>query len=36
VLGVPVLLAGVIGTLAGFGLRALAIMRGWAIPAYRR
>ena len=33
--GVPVLLAGAISALAGFALRAMAIARGWAIPAYR-
>jgi uncharacterized membrane protein YeiH len=34
-LGVPVIGAAVIGALAGFGLRALAILRGLSIPAYR-
>jgi uncharacterized membrane protein YeiH len=34
-LGVPVLLASVIGAGAGFTLRALAIARGLSIPAYR-
>jgi uncharacterized membrane protein YeiH len=34
--GIPVLVAGGISALAGFGLRAMAISRGWAIPAYRR
>lgn len=34
--GVPQLAAGVIATLAGFGLRAVAIVRGWSLPAYRR
>jgi uncharacterized membrane protein YeiH len=33
-LGVPVIGAAIIGALAGFGLRALAIMRGLSIPAY--
>lgn len=33
--GAPVVLAGGISALAGFVLRALAIQRGWAIPAYR-
>ena len=34
-LGMPVLWASVIGTVAGFALRALAIIRGLSIPAYR-
>lgn len=34
--GMPVLPAAVIGAAAGFTLRALAILRGWAIPAYTR
>ena len=34
-LGVPILWASVIGTVAGFALRALAIVRGLSIPAYR-
>ncbi len=33
--GAPIVLAGGISALAGFTLRALAIQRGWAIPAYR-
>jgi uncharacterized membrane protein YeiH len=33
-LGLPPLLAGVIGALAGFGLRAGAIQFGWALPAF--
>jgi len=33
-LGVPPLWAGVIGALAGFGLRAGAIHYGWALPAF--
>lgn len=33
--GVPLLLAAAAGTLAGFLLRALAIIRGWAIPHYQ-
>jgi len=33
-LGVPPLWAGVIGTVAGFGLRAGAIHYGWALPAF--
>jgi uncharacterized membrane protein YeiH len=32
----PVLAAGVVSALAGFALRAMAIWKGWAIPAYRR
>jgi uncharacterized membrane protein YeiH len=34
-IGVPVLIAAATGAAAGFGLRALAILRGWNIPAYR-
>ena len=34
-LGTPVLIAGGVSVLAGFALRAMAIARGWAIPAYR-
>jgi uncharacterized membrane protein YeiH len=34
-LGIPVLAAAIISALAGFGLRAMAIWKGWAIPAYR-
>lgn len=34
-LGMPILWASVIGTVAGFALRALAIIRGLSIPAYR-
>jgi uncharacterized membrane protein YeiH len=34
-IGVPILWASVIGTVAGFALRALAIIRGLSIPAYR-
>jgi uncharacterized membrane protein YeiH len=33
--GVPVWVAATIAALAGFGLRALAIARGWKLPAYR-
>lgn len=33
-LGVPPLWAGVIGAIAGFGLRAGAIHYGWALPAF--
>jgi uncharacterized membrane protein YeiH len=33
--GVPLLLAAGAGTLAGFMLRAFAIVRGWAIPHYK-
>lgn len=32
--GLPPLLAGVIGAIAGFGLRAGAIHYGWALPAF--
>ncbi len=35
-LGLPSTLAGAIAALAGFALRAGAIRRGWALPAYRR
>jgi uncharacterized membrane protein YeiH len=35
-LGVPVAIAGLCGVSAGFGLRALAITRGLAIPSYGR
>jgi uncharacterized membrane protein YeiH len=35
-LGMPLPLAGLIGAAAGFGLRALAIARGLAIPPYNR
>ena len=34
-LGLPVLLAAIISAAAGFGLRAMAILKGWAIPAYK-
>ena len=34
-LGIPVLVASVVGAGAGFALRALAIARGLSIPAYR-
>jgi uncharacterized membrane protein YeiH len=34
--GLYLLPAAIISALAGFGLRAMAIHRGWAIPAYRR
>jgi len=33
--GVPLLLSAAAGTIAGFALRALAIVRGWAIPHYQ-
>ena len=33
--GLPVPLAALAGAAAGFGLRALAISRGWAIPPYQ-
>ena len=35
-LGAPVLLAAAISSFAGFALRAMAIWKGWAIPAYSR
>lgn len=35
-LGVPVVASAAIGAVSGFGLRALAITRGLAIPSYRR
>ena len=34
--GMPVAAAGLIAFAAGFGLRALAIIRGWSLPAYDR
>jgi uncharacterized membrane protein YeiH len=34
-LGISVLPAAGISALAGFALRAMAIWKGWAIPAYR-
>jgi uncharacterized membrane protein YeiH len=34
-LGTPVLPAAIVSALAGFALRAMAIWKGWAIPAYR-
>ena len=33
--GVPVWIAAAIAVVAGFTLRALAILRGWSLPAYR-
>ena len=33
--GLPVLVAASLSALAGFVLRAMAILKGWAIPAYR-
>ena len=35
-LGLPVLPAAIISAAAGFALRAMAIHKGWAIPAYKR
>lgn len=35
-LGLPVLLAAGLSAMAGFILRAMAILKGWAIPAYSR
>lgn len=34
--GLPVLPAAIISAAAGFALRAMAIWKGWAIPAYKR
>ncbi len=34
-LGLPIAVAGLAGAVAGFGLRAMAIARGWAIPPYQ-
>ena len=34
-LGLPVLPAAIVSAVAGFALRAMAIWKGWAIPAYR-
>jgi hypothetical protein len=33
--GVPLLIAAIIGALAGFALRAMAIVKGCAIPSYK-
>jgi uncharacterized membrane protein YeiH len=33
--GLPVLVAAAISAAAGFALRAMAILKGWAIPAYK-
>ncbi len=35
-LGMPDYAAGGVAALAGFALRAGAILKGWALPAYRR
>jgi len=35
-LGVPIWAAAAAGAVAGFGLRGLAIQRGWKLPAYRK
>jgi uncharacterized membrane protein YeiH len=35
-LNVPLILAAAISAVAGFALRAMAIRKGWAIPAYNR
>jgi uncharacterized membrane protein YeiH len=35
-LNVPLILAAAISAVAGFALRAMAIRKGWAIPAYKR
>jgi uncharacterized membrane protein YeiH len=34
-IGIPALPAAVLSATAGFALRAMAIWKGWAIPAYR-
>jgi uncharacterized membrane protein YeiH len=34
--GIPLLLAAIVSAAAGFALRAMAIAKGWAIPAYPR
>jgi uncharacterized membrane protein YeiH len=34
-LGVPALAGALVAGFAGFGLRALAIARGWSLPGYR-
>jgi len=34
-LSIPVLIAAAMSALAGFALRAMAIWKGWGIPAYR-
>ncbi len=34
-LEIPVLIAAIVSAAAGFALRAMAIWKGWAIPAYR-
>jgi uncharacterized membrane protein YeiH len=34
--GIPGAAAGAIAFAAGFGLRGIAILRGWSLPAYRR
>jgi uncharacterized membrane protein YeiH len=33
--GAPIWVAATVAALAGFSLRALAIARGWKLPAYR-
>ena len=35
-LGLPLASAGALAFIAGFGLRALAILRGWSLPGYDR
>ena len=35
-LGAPLLVAAIVSAAAGFTLRAMAIVKGWAIPAYKR
>ena len=34
--GTPLLVAAIVSAAAGFTLRAMAIVKGWAIPAYKR
>ena len=34
--GAPLLVAAIVSAAAGFTLRAMAIVKGWAIPAYKR
>jgi len=35
-LGLPPYVAGIVGTLAGMGLRGGAILKGWELPTYKR
>jgi uncharacterized membrane protein YeiH len=34
--GVPAIIAGILSAAAGFALRAVAIVKGWSLPTYRR